>query len=340
MPNLDMNPDHSPEPAGGEADGLAVPGEQAPLDLSHQQGAEPIQPATDLDCFEADWVFEIHRDKVDSNLIQVRGVQTNHIYFEISGKTDNYSAWQQAERVLDEYRSRKLPNFTREKALECESCFMVHEDYEAEPSTYKVVGYQTKFVFFTSEDRRKASEICDDMTDSKLTPDEKVLQVHEVNAHGGFPVHGRDLSVGDPTCGMGRDASVVAANGTWNGFSIRVDTGDWGKRNAVLLALKDDFSLQPGDAWEEFGVVGVDGGMAAITASPHDREGETGNYNDGLCGATGVQCGSGFGDGGYGAYAIKRDGVAVAVGVIFLAPLERYEKAFLDSAVAAALRQS
>lgn len=341
MPNLNLDPDLGPEAQRIGPDQVA-PSTDPVLDLSHQRPADPIEPSPEVDPFQADWVFEIHRDKANLSLIQVRGAQTDHLYFEVSDKTDasRYDAWHKAEALRDDLQARKLPSFTWDKAFEMETSFMVQEDYESEPSICTVVGYRTKFNFFTSMDRRKAGEMKDDLSDLKLTAEEKVLQVHAVKAHGGFPVLGKNLSVGDPTCGMGRDACVPAARGTWNGFSVQKDADDWGKRNAVLLALKDDFSPLASDAWEEFGVVGVDGGMAAITAEAYDREDEHNNeYNDGLCGASGVQCSSGFGDGGYGAYAIKRDGVAVAVGVVFLAPLERYEKAYLDTAVAAALRQ-
>ena len=337
MPNHDPNPDHSPKPAIGEPDGPVTPAGQAPLDLSHQQGVEPIQPATDLDCFEADWVFEIHRDKVDSNLIQVRGAQTNHLYFEISGKTDNYSAWQQAERTRDEYRARKLPNFTWGKALELEDCFNVQPDHSARITNYTVVGYQTQFVFFESTDESLASGLCSDLTDLKLKDEERGLVVDSYKALGSFPVRGGELMVGDPTCGMGSGRDVQAVKGVWNGFAVKKDEGDWGKRNTVLLALSKGFTPQPDDTWEEFTVVGVDGGMAAITATSLERDDVDDSFNDGICGGVGVMCSSGYGDGGYGAYSIQRSGLAVAVGIVFTAPLPRYEPAYLDTAVAVAL---
>ena len=336
------------------SDALRAAGSQAP-DVAAMAAFEAPVPTgpmgSQLAAFEQDWTFDIDRDQTDKNIIRVLGGQTGTTYFETQvvpngpSRKDNSIAWGEAEAARNVLRDMKLPTFTREKALEMETHFQTDTYYDRSEDDgddrYTVVGYTTKFEFLSTTDRLEAMRVCEDLNDSKLPETDKTLQIQRITPLGEVQMLGSVLGASDPACGAGR-VSVPAVQGAWEGFAFKKDLADWGSRNAVLLAVSKGYTPSPEDKWDEIGVVGVDAGVAALydrSRFPEDWMDHSSSLDDGQLDDAGFVCSSGYGDGGYGAYAIKREGKAVAAGIVFLSPLERYDRAYLEVALQSALAQ-
>jgi hypothetical protein len=128
-------------------------------------------------------------------------------------------------------------------------------------------------------------------------------------------------------------------NGTWQTHAVRSDEGDWGVRNAYLIAHHTENPkrlISSGWVKQKF-EVGVDSGQAGIYDKPDFHGDDGGEYGtDGwydknckltldtplsagiLADQTGVVSSSGYGDGGYACLACKdEDGKVVAIMIDF-----------------------
>jgi len=157
-------------------------------------------------------------------------------------------------------------------------------------------------------------------------------------ALGTFEVTSGELVVSDPCYSLGTWCAgtiIDVKNGEWEAKVENRDEGLWGSRCAELVAYHTDHQFNHGP-WEKASFdVGVDSGQAGIFDKPffnsHD---EYGGFNDNwyeeVCQITlkdpgagvlkgGVVSSSGYGDGGYDAFAAKdSNGAVVAVKIVFI----------------------
>ena len=165
---------------------------------------------------------------------------------------------------------------------------------------------------------------------------------------GKFHIRSGKVRVSDPCYGKdvwcsGEIENVK--NGAWGARLIQSDKGDWGVRNAVLIAHhQDNLAIHDKGDWQKVGFeVGVDSGQAGIydlteyhggeddygqggwydtncdiTLDRHIPEGEPRRGAGCLPDQTGVVSCSGFGDGGYDCFTIKdEDGEVTAIKIDF-----------------------
>jgi len=159
----------------------------------------------------------------------------------------------------------------------------------------------------------------------------KILTIAEM---GEMIIRSGKVRVSDPCYEKDIDTHCAGTiksvkNGKWDCIVIRSDEGDWGMRNAILLAHHVDHPVEYEDSgWDkqEF-EVGVDSGQAGIYDLPeyHGGDEEGGEYGDPdswydkncrltldtdsqagiLADKTGVVSSTGFGDGGYECFTIR-----------------------------------
>jgi hypothetical protein len=156
---------------------------------------------------------------------------------------------------------------------------------------------------------------------------------------GDFTVKSGAVYVSDPCydidvwC-MGKVENVK--NGTWTAWTEKQDCKDWGYRNASITVHHVDHPLSAKPRWTKIKDlhVGVDSGQAGVFDMQDYINGHTPQTEDdwyeGMCDKTlngvlhagvsphGAVSSSGYGDGGYNAYYIKKGDQIVAIKIKFL----------------------
>lgn len=166
---------------------------------------------------------------------------------------------------------------------------------------------------------------------------------------GAFEVTSGKLVVSDPYYELGAWCTgngLAAKKGAWKAYIVKSNQGQWGVRVAELIVHHKDVSLPADKAWRpEKYYVGVDSGQAGIYCQSEYRGGESGGdyggggwydknckltLNGGQAGTLerGCVASSGFGDGGYAAFAVMEAGKRVALKVVFIGEEEGFEDVY------------
>lgn len=171
---------------------------------------------------------------------------------------------------------------------------------------------------------------------------------------GNFKVETGEVIVSDPCYEIGTDCATElknVKNGNWKAALVQSDEGDWGIRNAVLIAHHEDFKLKGFEKWIEASeLIGVDSGQAGfydkksfrnnepvgeivnrVGFSENDLSEDGGKFYALNCDLTletelragvmshGVVSSTGFGDGGYPLfYLLNEDKQVEALKVVFI----------------------
>lgn len=165
---------------------------------------------------------------------------------------------------------------------------------------------------------------------------------------------GKNVVISDPCYTIPTWCQVILNNvlpGEYRVFCKKHDSGDWGVRNSMLLAVHKDheFSKLKWDLESSRGIIGVDSGQAGIFDLAYYRRddvevpmgdgdstffGEEFDREDGdkwyrhICSHTlgkngwgsydnGVVSSSGFGDGGYDLFVARHYGKVIAIAIEF-----------------------
>lgn len=160
---------------------------------------------------------------------------------------------------------------------------------------------------------------------------------------GTFESHSGKFVVSDPCFDLeswGQGVLDEVATGKWNGYVEKIDVEEWGERCSVVYAIHESIPVHEEVSWEECEfVVGVDSGQAGIFdhfiyRNQESVVGETSFDPDDkwysyCCDMTlsergagvingGVVSSSGFGDGGYEAFIVRKTDKIAAVKIVFI----------------------
>lgn len=133
---------------------------------------------------------------------------------------------------------------------------------------------------------------------------------------------------------------ITVKNGDWETEIIMSDEGDWGSRVAEIRANHKDHKVSLDEYRKIDATIGVDSGQAGFfDAADYNKAHKEGfeAWYLAICDDTmtktqtavrsfGVASSSGYGDGSYSLYVVKKGDIVVATRVVFIDEEEDYEE--------------